>query len=65
MKKGDVVEVIKCESFANTGTQGWFGIVRAKYFECGEWFVLVSMQGETSPRLYSDCDLVVIKEVSK
>ena len=64
MKKGDVVEVIKCGSFANAGTQGWFGIVRAKYVEYSVCFVLVSMQGETSPRLYSECDLVVIKGFS-
>jgi hypothetical protein len=61
MKSGDIVEVIKIGSFANTGTLGWFGVVQEFYIEYGKGFVLVRMQGERTLRLYSEEDLVVIK----
>jgi hypothetical protein len=64
MKKYDIVKVLNIRSLRNTGTVGWFGKVGQIHYEDGKEFVMVWMQGETSPRLYSKEDLVVIKEGS-
>lgn len=61
MKESDIVKVINVRSLRNVGTVGWFGKVGQIYFEDGNVFVMVWMQGETSPRLYSKEDLAVIK----
>ena len=64
MKEYDIVKVVNVRSLRNIGTIEWFGTVEQIHYEDGKEFVTVWMQGETSPRLYSKEDLVVIKEGS-